>query len=431
MKIRISNLSIFLVLICSSAWAQINYDDEFPKYYLETEDTFERLKALPRDTIRDTVFVSRFDPFFKEMLGDTVTLSVLLQQFDHYNAVMDSLEKIKDISTLVYYNYLLPFDAVHRLSPEFATREVYLDETGAVNRLSYSCPYADGGHCTPEFLLRIDEQDADYHFVQDTIRMKRAVSALFSTMAAYDSVKRIHLFFPAYRFQDKREFVQFVKTVRLTMDASKHFKFGNTELNVILVKQDSTASHEDLLYALSLEGSSLTLLDKNNATKDFVLLGKRLTRDDMNPGFLDQLKSHYYIARYFPGSWDAMSADMVSFGVDEVSRLLWADYQENYWEIYFYILVGVLAMLATVSIFYFFNVSFSMFVNNNMESVLLISTVLLLEVVALIINMFQYMCVEDTFTLFAKNPVLIFAFPLIVVLVVPVLRALAVKRRIP
>ncbi|GGG92423.1 hypothetical protein GCM10007415_29000 [Parapedobacter pyrenivorans] len=430
MKTRVISLSFLLMLICSAAWSQINYDDEFPKYYLETEDTFERLKELPRDTIRDTIFVSRFDPFFKQMLGDTVSLSSLLQQFDYYNALMDSLGKIDDITAQVYYNYLLPFDSIHRLSPEFAMREVYLDETGTANRLSYRCPN-EGGQCTPEFLLRIDEQDADYHFVRDTIRMKRAISALFSSMAAYDSVKRIHLFFPDYRFQDKRQFVQFVKTVRLTMDASKDFKFGQTELNVIIVKQDSTASHEDLLYALSIEGSSLTLLEKNNATDDFVLLGKRLIRADMTPGFFDQLKSHYYIARYYPGSWDAMTANMTSFSVADVSKLLWVDYQENYWEIYFYIFIGVLVALVTVSIFYFFNVSFSMFVNNNMESVLLICTVLLLEVLALVINMFQYMCVEDTFTLFAKNPVLIFAFPLIVVLVVPMLRALAVKRRIP
>lgn len=431
MKIRISIISFLSLLICSSGWAQINYDDEFPKYYLETEDTFERLKELPRDTIRDTIFVSRFDSFFKQMLGDTVSLSSMLQQFDYYNGVMDSLAKVNDITTQIYYNYLLPFDSIHRLSPEFAMREVYLDETGTANRLRYGCPYEDGRQCTPEFLLRIDEQDADYHFVRDTIRMKRAISALFSSMAAYDTVKRIHLFFPDYRLQDKRQFVQFVKTVRLAMDASRNFKFGNTALNVILVKQDSTATHEDLLYALSLEASSLTLLEKNHATEDFVLLGKRFTRHDMTPGFFDQLKSHYYVARYYPGSWDVLTADMTSFSVDDVSELLWADYQENYWEMYFYILVGVLSVLVAMGIFYFFNVSFSMFINNNMESVLLISTVLLLEVLALVINMFQYMCLEDTFTLFAKNPVLIFAFPLIVVLVVPLLRALAVKRRIP
>jgi len=54
-----------------------------------------------------------------------------------------------------------------------------------------------------------------------------------------------------------------------------------------------------------------------------------------------------------------------------------------------------------------------------------------LEVVAVVINMFQYMSEEDTFTVFAKNPILIFTFPLVVVAIVPILQALSKRRKIP
>lgn len=189
----------------------------------------------------------------------------------------------------------------------------------------------------------------------------------------------------------------------------------------------------DQLIALrGPQGSNSSAIDGDGTgSASFVVPLKVVNRDSLAPGFMDQLKSHYYIARFFPSTWDVRTANLTDIDAAMASLLMKADYQQNYWEIYLYILTGIVLVLLALLVLYYTNLSFSMFINNNLESVALISIVLLLEVVAVVINMFQYMSEEDTFTLFAKNPILIFTFPLVVVAIVPILQALSKRRKIP
>lgn len=435
-------------------WAQINYDDEFPKYYMETEETFERLKDLPRDTVRDTIYVNYFEDYVKQYVGKDVSLSALLQNFDAFQRAMDSIEQIDPHAYRLFYNFLLPRDTLNRVSPAFVVSSVYLDHSRnqpVIRRPPKEQDVPDDWEKTVLFHLG-DRLDVG-SFLTDTALMRMSLLHIFQELQLAGNPQSLMLVIPDYNYRHKREMVQYVKSVRLLLDASRDFKFEtHTRLDIVLQKPDQKEQHLDLLYALALEASYMGLLDSRYLQSlyalekpgqptqaeagavpggNFFVPLEIINRDSLHPGFLDQLRSHYYIARYFPSDWDVKTANLTSVDAGMASLIMRADYQENYWEIYFFILAMVVLVIIALFVLYYTNLPFSMFINNNLESVALISIVMVLEIVAVVINMFQYMCEEDTFTLFAKNPILIFTFPLVVVAIVPILQTLSKRRKIP
>lgn len=428
-------------------------DEEFPKFYMETEEIFERIKELPRDTVRDTIYVHRFEEFLKSHLGEDFQLSLLLQDVDLYQAKLDSIEKLDPGNYQLFYNFFVGNDKSKQLSPTFVVSEVYLNPDSERPEVRSHAPDSSLRNWQKTVMFRVDDRLQTELFLRDTVLMKRALVAMFNELEQLEDPQRLLIFLPEYNYTNKRELVQFMKSIRVLMDASRSFKFEtDVQLDLVLSHPGDLVPHHDVLYALAIECSYVALfsgdfttylqeradssdagptLAGDSATQDYLLPLQLIKRGSLSPGFIAQLRSHYYIARYFPGSWDIREANLTEFTMDSVSPVLVADYQENYWEIYFFILVMLFLIFGLLGVLYHFSLWFSMFVNDNLESVLLISIVLVLEIAALLINVFQYMCVEDTFTLFAKNPILIFSFPLVVVAIVPILQALSKKRRIP
>ncbi len=452
-KILLSALILLGVAGQETLKAQINYDDEFPKFYMETEETFERLKELPRDTVRDTVYVNYFEEYIRQYVGEDVALSDMLKNFDAFQRTMDSIKLLDPDAYTLFYNFIVPRDEGGQVSPAFAVSEVYVDyDTGkpVIRSIPQGDTPAEGVDKT--VLFRLGDRLTANAFLQDTTLMRSSLMYIFQALQRVGDPSALMLVLPDFNYELKRELVQYVKSVRLLLDSSRDFKFEtDIRLDIGLQKPHDESLHLDVLYALALEVSFMGLIDRdqlsalqgaqegaasalNNGGQppaSFVVPLKVVNRDSLAPGFIDQLKSHYYIARFFPSAWDVKTANLTAIDAETASLLMRADYQENYWEIYLYILTGIVLVLLALLVLYYTNLSFSMFINNNLESVALISIVLLLEVVAVVINMFQYMSEEDTFTLFAKNPILIFTFPLVVVAIVPILQALSKRRKIP
>lgn len=452
-KLTLIVLAIFAVFVPTSLVAQINYDDEFPKFYMETEDTFERLKELPRDTVRDTVYINYFEEYIRQYVGSEVALSAMLQDFDAFQRTMDSIRQFDPDAYRLFYNFILPRDGGGQVSRAFAVREVNVDYIN--NQLVISSESKSGqeaANVDKAVMFRLSDRLTASEFLQDTAMIRLSLVQLFQELQRVGNPQSLMLVLPDFNYELKRELVQFVKSVRLLLDASRDFKFEkDIRLEIAMQRPDEEARHRDLLYALALEVSFLGLFDRDwamssgetqhapsdasgfdtHSTAPFIVPLAVVNRDSLSPGFVDQLKSHYYIARFFPSTWDVKTANLTAVDANMASLLMRADYQANYWEVYLYILVGLFVVFVALLVLYYTNLSFSMFINNNLESVALVSVVLLLEVVAVVINIFQYMSEEDTFTVFAKNPILIFTFPLVVVAIVPILQALSKRRKIP
>lgn len=417
-----------------SVQAQINYDDEFPKYYMETEDTFERLKELPKDTLLDTVFVSDLDAFFKQHFQRDINLKTLAEKFEHYKASLDSLNKLS--GQRLYYNFFLRNDTARHISNSFIVKEFHITEQLDHHSLRFSeDDIEDPASISREMLFRCDDAQITDRFLHNPEAMLKTISLLFTAMQQDTSrIHAINLYFPDFSFREKRPMAQFVKSVRIMMDASERFKFGRTRLNVIFHARKGMERNidRDFQYCLLLEATDVIFVDGIDIYNDYLTKADRMTNQEMQDiGFFAQLISHIYVARHYHGPIDINQLNLTDFSESNIREVIRADYLENNWEIYFYILIGVLFIVLIFTLLYYIYLPFSTLVNENMESVVLISVVLLLEVMALTISIFQHMCIADTFTTIAQNPVLIFSLPLVVVLIVPILYGLSKKRRIP
>jgi hypothetical protein len=246
-------------------------------------------------------------------------------------------------------------------------------------------------------------------------------------------IKGINLYFPDFTFKEKRAMTQFVKSIRIAMDASKKFKFKDTRLNVTFhAKKGMERIDKDFQYCLMQEASEVLFLSETDLIENYYVKGQRITPAEMKSvGFFAQLISHLYIARYYTGDIPVEQMNLEQFTPTDISFVLYADYLENSWEFYFFILIVIVVLIVILIILYGTWLPFSTLINENMESILLVAIIIAFEILALIITIIQHMCKEDSFIVIKNNPHLIFILPLILILVIPFMIGVFKKRRVP
>lgn len=430
-------LSLFLLSIGTKGVAQTV--DAGVIYYKETINSFEQIAELPRDTVRDTVFISDLNAFFKQYYNKDLDLRTFTNNLEALKSTVDSLNGIT--GERLYYNYFLRIDTARKLSNSFVIKEFKMKEkTGpdsiqVVSKKVEVPSFIHPDSVSREVLFRCEGAALTDRFLNNPEEIKASISAIFTGMQQDGgNIKAINLYFPDFSFKEERAMAQFVKSVRIIMDASKRFKFGPTSLHVIFHKRkDHEAKMDkDFQYCLMQDASEVLFVDPRHVAGNYFVSAEMFTREELTEvGFFTQLVSHFKIARYYTKDLNIRERNLTSFSKEDIAELVVGDYHENNWEIYFFILIGIIILALAATVLYYFYLPFSTLVNENRESVVLISIVVLLEVLALIISIFQYMSTEDSFTILSQNPVMIFALPLVVVLVVPILYGLSKKGRTP
>src|SRR5690606_20473547 len=136
---------------------------------------------------------------------------------------------------------------------------------------------------------------------------------IFEALKRVGDPQSLMLVLPDFDYELKRELVQYVKSVRLMLEASRDFKFESPiRLDLALEKPYDEARRLDVLYALALEVSFMGLIDRDQliavrgtqgsnasaidgdgtGSASFVVPLMVVNRDSLAPGFMDQLKSH-------------------------------------------------------------------------------------------------------------------------------------------
>lgn len=412
---------------------------KFPIYYMETEYDYFQIVELPRDTVyvRDTVYISDMDAFFKEYSG--YSFKEFADRYMHTKSAIDSLNAINE--ERLYYNFFLARDTFNTLSNRFVVKEfeVYPDTTlfyhDKVNDIAM---VKDQRSVRKEILFRCTGEKATSQLLKNPDAVKRVISALFSEMQQlYDDsihIEGINLYFPDYNFKEKRAMAQFIKSVRIIMDASQHFKYTETRLNVTFNTYDGEEVDRNYQYCLLQDVSEVISLDYRYPIDSCYLKGYRLVRSESNMtdiSLVSQIVNHIYIARFYIGHLDKDAANLTDFSEHTIEPYLKVDFLDNDWEIYMFILIGVFVVLLVLAIIYFFSKRFSDFINHNSDSVLIISIVLILEILALIVILFQNLNHEDNFMLMSKNPLILFSMPSLVILIIPIFKQMSKKGRIP
>lgn len=410
--------------------------DHYPVYYKETEYTMEEIDELPRDTIylHDTLCISDIDEFLKQYNCD-------LKQFvEKYGSMKEMMDSINDISGMrLYYNFFMPQDSMRNVSNRFIVKEFTIGRRDTV--LGYDIPLENSeiekdkvADVRREILFRISGAERTDRFLNNPDIILKTISSIFTYMQEDSAgIEGINLYFPDFTFKKKRAMTQFVKSVRITMEASKKFKFRDIRLNVTFhAGKGMEQVDKDFQYCLMQEASEVLYLFEPDVIDNYYVRGQRITSQDMKEiGFFAQFINHLYIARYYTCDENIGECNMEDFKPGAIAFVLTADFPENTWELYFYILIGVIAFIIVLIILYSTYLPFSTLINENMESILLIAIVFVFEIVALLITMFQYMCREDSFVVIENNPQLIFTIPLVLILVIPFMIGVFKKKRIP
>ncbi len=383
-----------------------------PVYYKETPFGFERLDSLPVVTVRDTIRITDLDAIMSEYTGDALAGG--------------------EGGLQLYYNFFLPTDSLRLMSDSFVVRQIGVDDDlmplAAIVREPENLTGPSLGN-TPgslrrEILLRVDGGERTLRFIHDRAVVSRAVSHLFTDMQADTTgIRGVDLYFPDYDFTHRRDMVQFVKSVRLVMDASRDFKFGNAMSLRVFFRADESPNGAPVhfLYGLAQEVASIVLLDRASSD-EFYVRARRIDAAGWNEvGMWDKIRSHFLVARYDTSDRDVDSQQLADFSEAGLAEILVADYPENRWETFAAILLVLVAAMGVFAVVQRHYAPLARFISHHAESVLVVAIVVVLEVGVLLVTVFQNMCKEDEFTIIEQHPVVIFLLPLVVVLATPLL----------
>jgi len=404
-------------------------------YYREQGDTYEQIFELPHDTIVtcDTVFISDIDGFLAQY---GCTLGSFAKKYGSLKRMIDSLNNLS--GERLFYNYFLPRDHGYRLSSRFIVKSFRLKKGRLVtDEEAFTDDVAYNKFVRKEILVTCEGADHTDQFLKNPTAIIQTISDLFTQMQRLNTndstkIKGINLYFPDYTFREKRAMVQFVKSVRIMMDASRDFKSLQTRLNVTFLKSNGIASvDKGFLYSLIQEAREVICLNENTIDSCYVKGNSIKSGEKMDVGLIPQILSHFYIARYYTDSLDITKGELTDFSIKKITPYLQADYLENTWESFFFLLIVNILVVIVVVVLYYSSLPVSSFMNKYTETVLMIAMMLLLELVALVLATFQHMCQDDGFSLAERYPILIFSLPLLVVLIIPLLKGIFGKRRIP
>lgn len=406
-------------------------------YYRDQGGSFEEIKELPHDTIvvNDTVHVSDIDGFLKQY---GCSLGTFAKKYGAMKRMVDSINNLSE--ERLFYNYFLPQDKDRKLSTRYIVKKFRINERMLEQEEAAVSDFVDRkekGLLRDEILFTCKGADETDHFLRNPVAITQVISGMFTAMQKRESsdstkIKGINLYLPDFTFRDKRALLQFVKSVRIIMDASHSFKPPGTRLNVTFLTSRGTSDlDKDFLYALMQEATEVICLHQDMIDSCYVNGNCTTSLEEIDVNLLDQIISHYYIARYYTGPIDIMKADLICFSGLAINPYLQADYSENTWEIYLLLLLLTVLLIIVLVILYYTCLPVSTFMNKYIESVVLISVMILLELLALAVTTFQHMCEDDNFSQIQKHPLLLFSLPFVIVLIIPMLKGISKKRRIP
>lgn len=438
-KYRVKNLFVSLVLLSLSSLLYAYPDGDktsgfyefYPSYYISTEyGSFKLVEKLPRDTIikRDTIYISDLDALSKDY-------GIYMKDFINK---YDTIKKTEMSAQSLFYNFFLPKDPSGLISNRIIVKEIIVGENTDARSLEPSDSYYNKStnktRLSREFLFTCTGSENTDLFLDDQRAIRKNISILFKTMESDTTgIDGLNLYFPDFSFKKKRPLVQFVKSVRIIMDASEKFKFASTRLSVFLPDNGENKDiDKDLSYALLQEASDIILLKPEEALNDPVVGGTVKTPDSLsNIGMFSRIKAHAYIARFSFDKVNITDYQLNTFEGEEYERILNSDYAENEWETFLFILIGLLFVIGGLVLLYYIFLPFSNYINDHIENMLFVALVVLFEIVALTICIFQFMCREDRFSILEDSPYLIFILPLLLILLLPFLSFLKRKRRLP
>lgn len=381
--------------------------------------------------IHDTVYVSNADAFLKRYYKGKITLNELVKNQQILDSILLNLSSVSGKE--LFYNYFGNHRFPRALSNSISIKEFSLGENLRFKQRAFNSDVPVTGPLSNELLFRFTGAYRTNRFLTNQEAVLRAISYIFKTLQSDTTqIKSINLYFPDFNFKEKRAMVQFVKSVRMVLNAAKDYDISTMKLKVFFHNQKNPEIiGEDFLYSLMIKASEVVLLNPTNVIDDYYVEGDPFSKDDIeNVGLLTRMNSHFYLARFTNGNPEIRDS-ISDFSVEAIREIALGDIPENNWESYLWFLIGLIALVILIVLLYFFYPPFSYILNQNMGIVLASAVIFTIEFFMLAGVVFQNMCTEDESTSLNENPSLLFCMPILMVVVLPLMRQFTRNKKLP
>lgn len=381
--------------------------------------------------IHDTVYVSNADAFLKKYYKGKITLNELVKNQQILDSILLNLSSVSGKE--LFYNYFGNHRFPRALSNSISIKEFSLGDNLQFKQRQFNSGVPFTGSVSNELLFRFTGAYRTNRFLTNQEAVVRAISYIFKTLQSDTTkIRSINLYFPDFNFKEKRAMVQFVKSVRMVLNAAKDYDITNMKLKVFFHNQKNPEIiGEDFLYSLMIKASEVVLLNPTNVIDDYYVEGDPFSKDDIeNVGLFTRMNSHFYLARFTNGNPEIRDS-ITDFSVDAIREIALGDIPENNWESYLWFLIGLIVFVIAIVLLYFFYPPFSYILNQNMGIVLASAIVFTIEFFMLAGVVFQNMCTEDESTSLNENPSLLFCMPILMVVVLPLMRQFSRNKKLP
>ncbi len=381
--------------------------------------------------IHDTVYVSNADAFLKKYYKGKITLNELVKNQQILDSILRHLSSVSGKE--LFYNYFGNHRFPRALSNSISIKKFSLEENLQFRQRQFISGVPVTGSVSNELLFRFTGAYRTNRFLTNEEAVVRAISYIFKTLQSDTAkIRSINLYFPDFNFKEKRAMVQFVKSVRMVLNAAKDYDISNMKLKVFFhTQKNPEIIGENFLYSLMIKASEVVLLNPTNVIDDYYVEGDPFSKDDIeNVGLLTRMKSHFYLARFTNGNPEIRDS-ITDFSVDAIREIALGDIPENNWESYLWFLIGLLLFVILIVLLYFFYPPFSYILNQNLGIVLASAIVFTIEFFMLAGVVFQNMCTEDKSTSLNENPSILFCMPILMVVVLPLMRQFSRNKKLP
>lgn len=431
MKYIAGLLLVFVIVFQSAGQGQRGQTYVAPWDIPALEDPYFFEPYFDTIYIHDTVYVSDADAFLKKYYRGKITLNELIKNQKILDSILQNLSKVSGKE--LFYNYFGNHRFPRALSNSISIKEFSLDGDLQFKKLQFNAGVPPVGSLSNELLFRFTGTHRTNRFLRNEEAQVRAISYIFKTLQEDTvKIKSINLYFPDFNFKEKRAMAQFVKSVRMVLNAAKDYDISAMKLKIFFHNQkDPEVIDEGFLYSLMIMASEVVLLDPTNVIDDYYVEGDPFSKDDIeNVGLFTRMNSHFYLARFTNGNPEIRDT-LTDFSVGSIHDIALGDIPENNWESYLWFLIGLLALVIVIVLLYFFYPPFSYILNQNLGIVLASAVVFTIEFFMLAGVVFQNMCTEDESTSLNENPSLLFCMPILMVVVLPLMRQFSRNKKLP
>jgi len=403
-------------------WSEL--DDEW-QWDWETLDSI-----LVRDTIRDTIFISRLNDITKHF---GISYDEYVRRFMMFKDEQDSSRVFS--SGLIYLNYFLPLlkSESDFMSKRLVSREFIISQDGNYTELAlkeYPMNYyysLDG--LSLDIMLTCYGRKNTEIFLQSPYAIQTTIEQLFASIhfTRNRTIRGINFYFPDYPFTEKRKMAQFAKSVSLVTDSSLVEGIRGLKLYMTFDYQKGLY-HEDFLCCLTQMADSVFLIDQQPELNvvPVIKVIDQSAADSL--GIFAKIQNQLYLARYATGEFPVTSEE---FLLSDIRAIMDSDYDDNVWEPYFFILCSILLLIVFGLLFYRFSSGFSYYVNKNMDYMYALLIMVILEIYLLAFTILECMSKDNIFTFGGENRGIILLMPFLFFFIIPMMKSIRNRRYLP